>query len=110
MATGRLDRLLRSLAANVRTSRFRLGLTQEGLAERANVDLRFLQKIETATTNVSLDVLLRVADALHVKPGLLLRSATLARPRRGRPPSRRHTTTPKSKKSKTGARRPKPRK
>ena len=64
-------------------------MTQEALAEAATVDLRFLQKVETGSANLSITILVRLADALHLKPGLLLRSARLPPPRRGRPPSKR---------------------
>jgi transcriptional regulator with XRE-family HTH domain len=86
MSTRRLGEVLRFVAANVRAMRLRRGLTQEVLAEVAEVDLRFLQKIETGRTNLSLDVLVRLADALSIKPGLLLRAARLPLPRPGRPP------------------------
>src|SRR5438132_1218523 len=87
MPAGRLDALLRSLAANVRVLRLRTGLTQEAAAEAAGVELRFWQKIEAASTGVSLDVLLRIAGALDTEPSRLLRPAKLVKPRRGRPPS-----------------------
>jgi transcriptional regulator with XRE-family HTH domain len=89
MRSRRLAEVLRSVAANVRTLRLRRQLTQEDLAEMAEVDLRFLQKVETGRTNLSLDVLTRLAQALDVRPGRLLWSAKLPTPRPGRPPKHR---------------------
>jgi len=62
-------------------------LTQEQLAERAGIDLTFLQKIEASTSNLSVSMLIAVADALAVPPSRLLRRAAFSPPRRGRPRS-----------------------
>ena len=61
-------------------------MTQEQLAEAAGIDLTFLQRVESAKTNLSIGVLVSVGDALNVDPRLLLKAARLAPPRRGRPP------------------------
>ncbi len=80
------ESVLESVGANVRRERVRLGLTQEGLAERADVDLRFLQRVEQGRTNLSVRTLCALAGALAVNPGSLLSAATVVPPRRGRPP------------------------
>jgi len=64
-------------------------ITQEQLAELAGVDLTFFQRVETAKTNLSIDVLVKIADALAIAPHELLRPARFRAPRRGRPPIRR---------------------
>jgi transcriptional regulator with XRE-family HTH domain len=76
---------LQSVAANVRRLRLRRGLTQEALAERAGLDLSYEQRVERGATNLSMGVLVALARALGVPPGLLLRKARLAPLRRGRP-------------------------
>jgi transcriptional regulator with XRE-family HTH domain len=63
----------------------RAGLTQEKLAEAAGLDLRFLQRIERGRTNLSVAVLVALAEALGVSPGGLFRKAALPEARRGRP-------------------------
>ncbi|MGH7296654.1 MAG: helix-turn-helix domain-containing protein, partial [Polyangiaceae bacterium] len=83
MPEERLDQLLRSIAANVRRLRRRRGLTQERLAERAGIDLSYLQRVERAGVNLSMSKLLQVADAFGIPPGLLLRRAQLPPLRRG---------------------------
>lgn len=85
MPSPRAKAVLQYVAANVRRVRLAHDLTQEQLAEAAEIDLRFLQRVERGTTNLSLAVLVALADALKVAPGSLLRPAKLPPPQRGRP-------------------------
>jgi transcriptional regulator with XRE-family HTH domain len=80
------------IAANLHRARTRAGLTQEQLAEAADLDLRFLQRIERGKTNLSVLTLTALANALAVPPGSLLKKATLPAVRRGRPPARKTRT------------------
>ena len=52
-------------------------MTQEDLAEKANISLSTLSAIEAANTirPFSLDILFRIADALDVRAGDLLNSS-----------------------------------
>lgn len=88
MADRALAEFLQSIAANVRRTRLRRGLTQEALAESAGQDLSYLQRVERGATNLSVGVLLALANALDVTPGLLVRTAHLPPVKRGRPPKR----------------------
>lgn len=81
----RLLEVQRSIAANVRRWRARRGLTQEALAEAAELGPVHLRKIERGTENVTISTLIALADALEVKPGVLIRKARLAEPKPGRP-------------------------
>lgn len=81
----RLATLLLYIAANVRQIRSKRGLTQEALAEAVGVDLRFIQKVESGKASISLGTLVAIADALGVKPGVLLKEAELPEAKRGRP-------------------------
>ena len=83
----RAEEVLESIAANVVRLRTARGYTQEALAERAELDLRYLQRVERAKVNLSVAVLAQLADALDVAPGRLFRRAKLAPARRGRPPT-----------------------
>ena len=83
---------LRSIGANVRRLRLQRGLTQEALAELADLDLSYEQRVERGSTNLSLAVLVALARALGVAPSLLLRKARLPAVRRGRPTKRRALT------------------
>lgn len=77
------------IGANVYRSRVRAGLTQEQLAEAAELDLRFLQRVERGKTNLSVTVVVALADALGVAPGSLFKKAQLPQAQRGRPTKRR---------------------
>jgi transcriptional regulator with XRE-family HTH domain len=63
----------------------RQGLSQEALAEAADISTGFLQRVERGKTNLGIVVLVRLADALGVEPGVLLRRAALPEVTRGRP-------------------------
>jgi len=77
--------VLTYVAANVRRCRERHDWTQETLAERADVDVKYLQRVERGTVNLSVCVLVALAEALGVRPSALFRSAFLPNPTRGRP-------------------------
>ena len=76
------------LAANLRSERRRLGLTQEKAAEKAGYSLQYLQRIEREIVNVPRDTVARLAHALQVDPARLLRGCgqnpSLASAGRGR--------------------------
>lgn len=81
--------LLGYLGANVRRWRLRRHLTQEDLAERAEVDLRWVQRVERAAVNLRFRSFARIASALGVKPAQLLRQAEKEPVRVGRPKKRK---------------------
>lgn len=80
-----LAKVQESIAANVRRLRIRQGLTQERLAEVAELDLRLLQRVEAASTNMKIAVVVSLARALQVAPGALMRPASMPARPRGRP-------------------------
>lgn len=75
----------RYLAANLRRLRAHRGLTQEALAEATGLDLTTVQRIERAAFACTIVVLARLAAALEVPPGNLLRKAELGPIKKGRP-------------------------
>lgn len=82
---------LRSIAANVRTTRIARGLTQAMLAERVGFEDRFIQYVEAGERNITIDALVRLAEGLGVEPDRLLKSATSeSHVRRPGRPRRRH--------------------
>lgn len=81
--------ILQSIAANMRRIRARRKLTQERLAELADVDIRFVQKLESGLVNPSITTVVAFARALDVTVAALLREAVLEPTRRGRPRKRR---------------------
>jgi transcriptional regulator with XRE-family HTH domain len=67
------DAYRKLIAENVRTFRRKCGLTQEGLAERADMHWTFISGVERGKYNISLDSLVRIAKALGRKPHELLK-------------------------------------
>lgn len=61
---------------NIRTAR---GLTQEQLAEKADVNQATISKIEKGSANVTLDMIQRLASALDVSPAELFELDELQR-------------------------------
>lgn len=59
------------VGANIRAFRRDAGLTQEGLADRAGLAMRYLAGIERGEENPSLSFLIRIAEALEVHPSRL---------------------------------------
>lgn len=63
-----------SLAANVRRRRIRLGISQEELADRAQLDTRFVRRVESATgIDARISTVAKLAGALGCTSGALLR-------------------------------------
>ncbi len=52
------------LGKNIKTRRKALGLTQQELADKLDMSLNFVGKIEVAFSKPSLDTLIQIADAL----------------------------------------------
>ncbi len=64
---------LKTFGANVRRARSSRTLTQERLAELADLNVRTIQKIEAGETNILITTLARIARALDVETDLLLK-------------------------------------
>lgn len=65
-------RLVSIFAANVRSNRLELGLSQEELAERAGVHRTYVGMLERREKNVTIYNIERIAAALGVEPASLL--------------------------------------
>ena len=61
------------VAENVRKFRQKLGLTQEALAEKAEMHWTFISGVERCKYNISLDSMVRLAKALDRSPHELLK-------------------------------------
>lgn len=71
---GEVRNSLRALfGKNVNRLRTRRGFTQDDLAEKAQIDRRYVQRIENGTANPGLDVICRVKKSLKVSWDELLR-------------------------------------
>lgn len=68
----RLIRLKRGLAQSVKLRRKELGLSQEELADMADIDRTYASQIERGVANPSLEVLYRVARSQEIDLPLLM--------------------------------------
>jgi transcriptional regulator with XRE-family HTH domain len=66
----------RVLGERVRARRAQLGLSQEGLADVAGLHWTFVGQVERGRRNLSLHNLLKLAVALDIDPGKLVRGLT----------------------------------
>lgn len=60
------------IGAHLRARRDELGYTQENIAEKADISLRYYQMIELGEKNASLEVLIRLCTLLSVSMDYLL--------------------------------------
>jgi transcriptional regulator with XRE-family HTH domain len=74
VAVARSSNLRRIFGDNVRARRKALGLSQEELADRAQVNRTFIGHVERAETNVSIDNIARISAALEIAASKLLSS------------------------------------
>jgi predicted transcriptional regulator len=69
-----MDNAYRKIVAkNVRRFRLKLGLSQEGLAEKADMHWTFISGVERCKYNISLNSIVRIAKALGRLPHELLK-------------------------------------
>lgn len=64
------------MARNLRRVRHDKKLTQEELAERAGLSMRYVGAIERGDVSASVTVLGQIADALEIEPGELLKKGS----------------------------------
>ena len=67
------DTYRKVVAKNVRRYRLKLGLSQEALAEKAEMHWTFVSGVERCKYNISLDSIVRLAKALGRAPHELLK-------------------------------------
>ena len=84
-ASPRALELMLQLGGNVQRLRLKRGWTQERLAELADLDLSYAQRVERGEINLTLSSLANFADTFGVQPGVLLRVGKPPVIKRGRP-------------------------
>lgn len=60
------------VANNIRGYRNKMGVSQEALADYANVNRSYIGDLERGRYNITVTVLFRIAKALKVDPSVLL--------------------------------------
>ncbi len=53
------------LGKNINRLRMQRGLTQDDLAEQAEIDRRYVQRIEAGTANPGIDIICQIREALR---------------------------------------------
>ncbi len=89
------DDVQRSVGRRVAELRADAGLTQEQLAERIKTGCKYVQSIEAGRENLSIQSLVKLANALQVPLDELFAEPKAKKPKRGRPP-RRSSALPRS--------------
>lgn len=77
--------VVRNVGLRIAELRRSMSLTQEELAQRLGIGVKYIQKIERGVVNLTLHTLVRWANWLGVEPAELLWPPTSAPARRGRP-------------------------
>lgn len=72
----KIKNLLRTIAGNIVTLRKEKGITQEELAHQAGIDRTYIGYIENSKHNVTLGMLVKIADALQIDVLDLLKPKT----------------------------------
>lgn len=63
----------KNLGKNIKKRRKELGLTQQELADKLNISLNFMGKIEVVFSKPSLDTLIEIADKLDISVSELVK-------------------------------------
>ena len=72
MARDTVSKVISTFGANLRRERMARRVTQESLAERADLNIRTLQKIEAGQTNILITTAMRLRAALGCPWDVLL--------------------------------------
>jgi len=63
---------LEKIGKHIKNLRVEHDLTQQVLAERADISYKYLGEIERGQVNLSIEILIKIAQSLHVNAGDLL--------------------------------------
>lgn len=62
------------IGQNIRELRKRLNLSQQQMAEKAEISYKYLGEIERGVVNLSVEILMKISDALQITPDKLLQT------------------------------------
>jgi len=68
---------LRIIGRNIRDKRVQLGLSQNHLAEFSGINRTYVGKIERGQANLSVNLLVAIAESIDVSPASLFKAAEL---------------------------------
>jgi len=66
MTGSTLQQIQKTLSMRIKASRKELGMSQEELADMADIDRTYISQLERALVNPSLAILVRVANSLNI--------------------------------------------
>ncbi|WP_419783497.1 helix-turn-helix domain-containing protein [Maridesulfovibrio sp.] len=64
--------LLEKIGSKIRTLRTANNLSQQKMAELAEISYKYLGEIERGQVNLSVEILIKISNALHVEPSEIL--------------------------------------
>ena len=64
--------IIRVFSQNVRKYRLQKGMSQEELADKANLHRTYISAVERERRNISIENIQHIAEALNIEPYLLL--------------------------------------
>ncbi|CAA0089540.1 Uncharacterised protein [Zhongshania aliphaticivorans] len=65
------DKRLKELGGRIRLERKKRGISQEALANKAQLDRSYMGRIERGEKNITVLKLLQICDAMDIAPSLL---------------------------------------
>ncbi|WP_374961095.1 helix-turn-helix domain-containing protein [Spongiibacter tropicus] len=68
------DKRLKALGETIRQERKNRGISQEELANKAQLDRSYMGRIERGEKNITVLKLLQICDALKISPSLLFKN------------------------------------
>ena len=65
------------IGRRIKTARLEKKLTQEELADKINVSVAFMSRVERGSSKINLKSLIQIAEVLNVSPGFLLTGSNI---------------------------------
>ncbi len=72
------EELMERIGANIKREREAAGLTQEALAEKVNLEVKTLSKVERGKVGISVMTLYQICEVLHISSSVIMSKASHA--------------------------------
>jgi transcriptional regulator with XRE-family HTH domain len=82
------SRVKRNVGRRIAELRTAADLSQDDLAEKLDVSVKWLQRVERGVENLGIETLVKIVNGLHARMGDLFRTTKLKAPPLGRPVAR----------------------
>lgn len=70
------EELMERIGANIKREREAAGLTQEALAEKVNLEVKTLSKVERGKVGISVMTLYQICEVLHISSSVIMSKAS----------------------------------